>query len=37
MVEKRKVSDEITDEEFNEAMEKVLREDKTLLERLAKI
>ena len=37
MVEKKRVSDEITDEEFDEAMEKVLREDKTLLERLAKI
>ncbi len=37
MVEKKKASDEITDEEFDEAMEKVLREDRTILERLAKI
>ncbi len=36
MVQKQTVSVEIGDEEFNKAMEDALREDKTLLERLAK-
>ncbi len=37
MVQKQQVSEEIRDEEFTKAMEEVLREDRALLERLAKI
>ncbi len=37
MVQKQNASEEISDEEFTKAMEDVLRQDKTLLERLAKI
>jgi len=37
MVQTQKVSEEIRDEEFTKAMEEVLRQDRTLLERPAKI
>ncbi len=37
MVQKQKTSEEVGDEEFDKAMEEVLRQDKELLERLAKI
>jgi len=37
MAQKQKVSEEIRDEEFTKAMDYVLREDMTLLERLAEI
>jgi len=37
MAEKKQASNEVEDEEFTKAMEDVLRQDKTLLERLAKI
>ncbi len=37
MVQKQQVSEDIRDEEFTKAMEDVLRQDRALLERLAKI
>jgi len=37
MVQRQKVTDTFTDEEFGAAMEKALKEDKALLERLAKV
>jgi len=36
MVQKHQASEEVRDEEFTMAMEEVLQEDRTLLERLAK-